>query len=95
MRSTPESVSKPDLVCAPIQTVPGSLYSMLALLPLEVIGLATLTEPRPQAVQKWGHVETGRTGGEETHKEVTEAPDERQAGRQGAIWSRVTEDVQR
>lgn len=64
MRSTTEGVSKPDLVCVPIQTIPGCLYPKLAPSSLEVIGLASITEPHHQAVQKWGHVEAGRTGGE-------------------------------
>lgn len=64
VRSTPVSVSKPDLVCVPIQTIPGSLYPKLAPSPLEVIGPATMTEPYRQAVPKWEHSETGKTGGE-------------------------------
>lgn len=56
------SVSKSDLAPISIQTIPGSLYPVLALSPLEVIGPTTMSEPCHQAVQKWGHVETGKKG---------------------------------
>lgn len=79
--STPVSVSKPDLACVTIQTIPGSLYPKLAPSPLGVIGLAAMTELAIGGCAEaaaWGDKELAVRG----HREVTEAPNERQTGRE-------------